>query len=419
MLVSIRAGAARITCGHVWLTYAQRQLAKLTEAEQQLAAGSWRVSSCGRVRSSTGRVSYGAPLRSGYLRVAIEGRFYFVHRLVAAEFLPPPQPGQWQVNHKDLDPSNNNLSNLQYVSPAQNVQHSWQTNPTRRTGLQKPVMWRACGQQSWSTCASQQQLASLISVSQQTISRCCRGLVQHVALDGGSVLYEVKFADRVSHHPPASGLSEEWRYAKHPNTGSILPGLMVSNCGRLWSSRRGNCWLGCLSNGYYRVNTGSGNLYVHRVVLCTFLGRPDADRFEVNHKDCDRGNNCVQNLEYVTRSENMKHSYIQKVGQPRKITNGKPVQGRRLSCDGPWQNFLSIGAAALHAGVSRHTVSKICKGQALPCRDWDFSVHHGRIASRRRVATDSPSCAGARSGDFEYVESTTNLADASANLQSL
>ena len=370
MLANIHAGSAR---SHLWLTYAQRYLAKLIEAP---AEQSWQVSSCGRVRSSIGRVSYGSPLRSGYRRVAIQERFYFVHRLVAAEFLLPPLPGQWQVNHKDLDPSNNHVSNLQYASPAQNMQHSWQTNQARRrAGSGKPVMWRVLGQQSWSTCASQQQLAQLIGVSQQSISRWCRGSSHHTVgnNNGCSARYEVKAVDAVSQHPPASDLEEEWRDAKHPNTGSILPGLMVSNCGRLWSFRRGCSWLGSLSSaGYYRVNTARGVLLVHRIVSRTFLGKPEADRLEVNHKDCDRGNNRVQNLEYVSRSENMKHSYIQKAGHPRKIINGKPVQARRLSCEGPWQDFQSIGAAALHAAVSRHTISKICKGRAMPCRDWDF-----------------------------------------------
>ena len=368
MLASIHAGSARRTGGHLWLTYAQRYLAKLTDVR---AEQSWQVSSCGRVRSSTGRVSYGSSLRSGYRRVAIEGRFYYVHRLVAAEFLLPPLPGHWQVNHKDLDPSNNHMSNLQYASPAQNIQHSWQTNGTRRRG--KPVMWRVLGQLSWSTCASQRQLSRQMGVSEQSISRWCRGSRHHIVGNGCSALYEVKWAELVSHHPPVSDLEEEWLAAKHPNTGSILPGLMVSNRGRLWSFRRGCSWLGSLDTaGYYRVVAGDEAFFVHRIVSRTFLGNPDAGRLEVNHKDGDQSNNCVRNLEYVTRSENMKHSYILKVGQPRKITNGKPVQARRLSCDGPWQDFLSIGAAALHAGVSRDTVSKFCKGQAVPCRDWDF-----------------------------------------------
>lgn len=46
----------------------------------------------------------------------------------------------------------------------------------------------------------------------------------------------------------------------------------------------------------------------HRCVALAFIPNPKNLR-EVNHKDSDKLNNCVENLEWVTRSENMKHNY--------------------------------------------------------------------------------------------------------------
>ncbi len=46
---------------------------------------------------------------------------------------------------------------------------------------------------------------------------------------------------------------------------------------------------------------------VHRIVAGAFLGIPIED-MEVNHKDGDKTNNHVSNLEWVTKSENEKHS---------------------------------------------------------------------------------------------------------------
>lgn len=48
---------------------------------------------------------------------------YLVHRLVAMVFLPNPK-GLPEVNHKDFNPRNNAVSNLQWVSPLGNVGHS-------------------------------------------------------------------------------------------------------------------------------------------------------------------------------------------------------------------------------------------------------------------------------------------------------
>jgi len=46
---------------------------------------------------------------------------------------------------------------------------------------------------------------------------------------------------------------------------------------------------------------------VHCLVAAAFIGdRPN--KFDVNHKDLDKLNNCVSNLEYVTRSENLLHA---------------------------------------------------------------------------------------------------------------
>jgi hypothetical protein len=49
------------------------------------------------------------------------------------------------------------------------------------------------------------------------------------------------------------------------------------------------------------------NQLVHRLVAQAFIGFIDRG-FEVNHKDGDKTNNCVSNLEIVTRSENCTHA---------------------------------------------------------------------------------------------------------------
>ncbi len=49
-------------------------------------------------------------------------------------------------------------------------------------------------------------------------------------------------------------------------------------------------------------------LYVHRIVARAFLGECPP-KHEVNHKDGNRTNNILSNLEYMTRSENNYHAY--------------------------------------------------------------------------------------------------------------
>lgn len=67
---------------------------------------------------------------------------------------------------------------------------------------------------------------------------------------------------------------------------------------------------------YISLNTEIPNNYksigVHRLVACMFIPVTEDDidnnRIEVNHKDLNRLNNCVWNLEFMSKSENIKHS---------------------------------------------------------------------------------------------------------------
>lgn len=48
-------------------------------------------------------------------------RYYRVHRLVAAAFLPEPQPWQTQVEHINCDTRDNRVQNLRWTTPKGNL----------------------------------------------------------------------------------------------------------------------------------------------------------------------------------------------------------------------------------------------------------------------------------------------------------
>jgi len=63
-------------------------------------------------------------LTKGYLRIFLNKKNYFIHRLVAITFLFNKDLTKNMVNHKDGNPLNNKLDNLEWCDSAYNTQHA-------------------------------------------------------------------------------------------------------------------------------------------------------------------------------------------------------------------------------------------------------------------------------------------------------
>lgn len=48
---------------------------------------------------------------------------------------------------------------------------------------------------------------------------------------------------------------------------------------------------------------------VHRLVACAFLGEPKNKKMTVNHKDGNRQNNHIDNLEWLSLADNIRHAF--------------------------------------------------------------------------------------------------------------
>ena len=73
-------------------------------------------------------------------------------------------------------------------------------------------------------------------------------------------------------------------------------------------------------DGYLKVrlykNKGYGTFFVHRLVAETFIKKVP-NKIIINHKDGNKSNNRVNNLEWCTQKENVNHAY--KIGR-KKLT---------------------------------------------------------------------------------------------------
>ena len=137
------------------------------------------------------------------------------------------------------------------------------------------------------------------------------------------------------------------------------------------------------SNGYKTVDLSKEGKVkttsVHRIVAEAFLPNPDGLRF-VNHKDSNRTNNAVSNLEWVTSSENRKHG----------ITNGfVTFRGTPILCKETGQIFERSLIAAEWVKetypdringtmrVAAHNIASSCKGRTPKAYGFTWIYHEG------------------------------------------
>jgi hypothetical protein len=109
-------------------------------------------------------------------------------------------------------------------------------------------------------------------------------------------------------------------------------------------------------------NTSGRKKYlVHRLVAETYLENPKGFEF-VNHKDGNKQNNSVDNLEWVTRSENMLHAHQTGLIEKRRLLTDM----EELSAVSSFLSGESITEIARLKNVATSTMSKILKKHIPP-----------------------------------------------------
>lgn len=98
---------------------------------------------------------------------------------------------------------------------------------------------------------------------------------------------------------------------------------------------------------------------VHRLVASAFLG--DEPNLCVNHIDSNRSNNRVENLEWVTQLQNVRHARINNRYPKNILTENhkkilKDVNSKKVICTKTMNVYDSASCAALQLGMKRSTL---------------------------------------------------------------
>ena len=117
-----------------------------------------------------------------------------------------------------------------------------------------------------------------------------------------------------------------------------------------------------LRNGYLRVCLSGKHYSVHRLVAESFIPNPDGKSY-INHRDGNKSNNLISNLEWCTAKENSDHKFATGLHTPLKgerHNNAKLSESEVAEIRGSDE---PVGALAYRYCVNRTCIYKIKSGK--------------------------------------------------------
>ena len=175
----------------------------------------------------------------------------------------------------------------------------------------------------------------------------------------------------------------EWREVKEYSN------YEVNQLGEIRHKKRQKILKPRSNNGGYqyvnfKINGKNTNFAVHRIVANAFIPNPNGCT-EVNHKDYNKKNNCVDNLEWVSSSQNKQHSYLK---QENKKSRGKAVN--QYTKEGIFlKTFDSVSDSAKELGCCVAAISNCCLGRTKTSQGFRWSFVESSTTKYERKPSSS------------------------------
>jgi len=322
----------------------------------------YSISNLGNVKNNITNKGMKLNLKGGYYHISLINNEYKkgfkVHRLVALAFIDNPE-NKKTVNHKNKNKLDNSIENLEWASMKEQAQHKsigliYKSNKNkcinRLDKVTGEILQKYNSIEDAGVWAFENKLTSNSHNGRNAIGNCVNGLSN------------TAYGFRWKYEENESKINEEWREINiqklFENETDFDKKYYVSSLGRFKNS------YGTImenykvnDNGYIRVYIYKKTFLLHRLVALTFLENQE-NKKTVNHKDGNKLNNTIDNLEFATNKEQQIHKFQNNLGNnfTRKIKQ----------YDLEW-NFIkehkSIADAAKEINISKGTIQGVLSGK--------------------------------------------------------
>jgi hypothetical protein len=312
----------------------------------------YSVSTFGQIRNDQSGKIMKLNNKGGYLNASLTNlknkKCFKVHRLVALAFIDNLE-NKAEVNHKDKNKHNNNISNLEWNTHKENSIH--RVKNFIFPEINKKVIFRLDKE----TNEMLEKYDSMEKAAEWIVNQ---GLTKNIHNGRNAISNSVNGLSKISY-------GYKWRLKENihleneiwkqvPNT---IKTYFVSNLGRFKNASGmivKNMTPCC--NGYLRVTIDNKVYKLHRIVALTFIENPN-NKEHVNHKDGNKINNRLDNLEWVTNQENQIHKFQSGLGNSfkRKIVQ-YTLEGKEI------KHFDSIVQASNELTIGKSNIKGVLSG---------------------------------------------------------
>ena len=264
----------------------------------------YKISKTGIVINTITNKEITQKLSNGYKQVHLYNRVTkatktaSVSRLLGITFIDDkPQDPKLIVNHINGNKIDNIHSNLEWITQKENIQHAIENNLIKfhTTSILKYDV-------------KGNFIRKYVSIKEAALEH---GVTRHAII-------------RVLKHKNKTASGFVWKYEDEPDEVDLseyfkIPNYpyKVSKSGNVYSDVSKKVLKPITNESGYQYVTLTNrehkrNHYVHVLVASVFLHKASED-LEVNHKNKNRSDNRLENLEWITHPNNMLHAYSTKI----------------------------------------------------------------------------------------------------------